>query len=238
MWPHPAPWSTQLDIVCERTHAGFWAEPVNALTNFAFLIAAWHAWRHWRAAGGADWPAAVLIALLAAIGIGSFLFHTTATVWALAADLLPIQLFILAYFFIALRRFFAVRMSLAVLATAVFVVASHAAGEFIGVNLRIGYGDYMLPIATVLVIAAIVLRRARTGDGSNAGDRQVGRLLLAGGLLAAVATALALPDHDVCARLPIGTHGVWHMLNALALNRLTMAAIAARRPAHMAKAAV
>jgi hypothetical protein len=33
-------WSTPIDLYCERTDASFWAEPANALTNAAFLIAA------------------------------------------------------------------------------------------------------------------------------------------------------------------------------------------------------
>jgi len=33
-------WSAPIDLYCERTDASFWAEPANALTNAAFLIAA------------------------------------------------------------------------------------------------------------------------------------------------------------------------------------------------------
>ena len=45
--------------------------------------------------------------ILAAIGIGSYLFHTHARVWALYADVIPIQLFILVYLCLATIRFFA-----------------------------------------------------------------------------------------------------------------------------------
>ena len=38
-----------IDAYCERTDPGYWAEPVNALTNLAFLLAALIAWR--RSAG-------------------------------------------------------------------------------------------------------------------------------------------------------------------------------------------
>ena len=30
-----------VDLYCERTSPVFWAEPVNALTNLAFFLAAW-----------------------------------------------------------------------------------------------------------------------------------------------------------------------------------------------------
>ena len=38
----------RIDAYCERLGPAFWAEPVNALTNAAFPIAAWVAWRRWR----------------------------------------------------------------------------------------------------------------------------------------------------------------------------------------------
>ena len=34
-----------IDLYCERLDSSFWAEPINALTNVAFIIAAWGVWR-------------------------------------------------------------------------------------------------------------------------------------------------------------------------------------------------
>jgi len=34
-----------IDLYCERLGPGIWAEPINALTNLAFLVAAFAAWR-------------------------------------------------------------------------------------------------------------------------------------------------------------------------------------------------
>ena len=72
-------WSEPVHLYCERVGAGFWAEPVNALTNAAFLLAAAIAFVHWRRAGARDWPPLALIVVLVAIGFGSFGFHTLAT---------------------------------------------------------------------------------------------------------------------------------------------------------------
>jgi hypothetical protein len=36
--------TASVDIYCERIDPGFWAEPVNALTNLAFLLAAAFVW--------------------------------------------------------------------------------------------------------------------------------------------------------------------------------------------------
>ncbi len=68
-------WFEQVDGYCERLGPGFWAEPVNAVTNAAFLIAALWAWP--RTAG---LPLARAMAvMLGVIGLGSFLFHTLRT---------------------------------------------------------------------------------------------------------------------------------------------------------------
>ena len=44
-------WTAQIDGYCERLGPGFWAEPLNALTNLAFLIAALVMWRRTRGQG-------------------------------------------------------------------------------------------------------------------------------------------------------------------------------------------
>ena len=98
-------WSAPIDLYCERTDASFWAEPANALSNAAFLIAAAAAFWLWRRAPGRDWPALALIIVVMAVGVGSFAFHTLATRGAILADVIPIALFIYGYLLLALRRF-------------------------------------------------------------------------------------------------------------------------------------
>ena len=94
-------WTRAIDAYCERTDASFWSEPVNAVTNLAFIVAAIVMWH--RARG--EVPAQVLCAVLFLIGVGSFLFHTFATAWAAAADTTPILVFSLIYIFLANRDY-------------------------------------------------------------------------------------------------------------------------------------
>jgi len=65
-------WLAPIDIYCERLDASWWAEPVNALTNLAFVVAGL------LIATRRQKPAALLGALITLIGVGSFLFHTHA----------------------------------------------------------------------------------------------------------------------------------------------------------------
>lgn len=92
----------QLDGYCERLDASFWSEPINAITNAAFLIAAVIMWRRSAGIGEARFLAAVLFA----IGVGSFLFHTFATVWAVILDVTPILIYTLTYFWLTGRDYF------------------------------------------------------------------------------------------------------------------------------------
>src|SRR5258708_12913725 len=111
-------WSTPIDLYCERTDASFWAEPTNALSNAAFLIAAAAAFWLWRRQSGSDrsrdWPALALIVVVVAVGIGSFAFHTLATRGAVLADVIPIAVFIYGYLLLALRRFLGLAAGVAV----------------------------------------------------------------------------------------------------------------------------
>ena len=92
-------WTRTIDAYCERTDASLWSEPVNAVTNLAFIVAALIMWRRSFGIGR------VLAALLFLIGVGSGLFHTFATAWAATADTVPIIAFALVYIYLANRDF-------------------------------------------------------------------------------------------------------------------------------------
>ena len=115
-------WATPIDIYCERIDATFWSEPLNALTNAAFILAAYAAAQRFRAAGLRDPLIAFLIGVVALIGIGSFAFHTLATRSAVVLDVIPITVFIYGYLLLAVRRFIGLRIA----ATAALLVAFFA----------------------------------------------------------------------------------------------------------------
>ena len=117
-------WTAPIDAYCERIDASFWSEPVNALSNAAFLVAAAIAFARWRRAGASDRPALFLIAAVAVVGIGSFLFHTFANRWSRLADVIPIAVFIYGYFALAMRRFFGLGLAASVGLTLAFLAFS------------------------------------------------------------------------------------------------------------------
>ncbi|MGB8624098.1 MAG: ceramidase domain-containing protein [Paracoccaceae bacterium] len=200
-------WSRQIDAYCERLGPGFWAEPVNALTNAAFLLAAWVMWRRVR---GQGMPLAVaMVAVLAVIGAGSFLFHSFATAWASLADTAPILGFILLYLFAANRHFWNLRLWPALGVTAAFIPYAAATVPLFSMIPGLGSSAGYAPVPLLIAAYAALLRRRapRTARG----------LALGAGLLVLSLTFRTL-DGPLCTALPLGTHFMWHLLNAAMLG--------------------
>jgi hypothetical protein len=209
-------WSQPIDLYCERTDAAFWSEPVNAVSNVAFLIAAAAAFVRWRRGDRGDWPALALIGVVTAVGIGSFTFHTVATRGAVLADVIPIAVFIYGYLLLALRRF----LHLPCIAAGAIVVAYAAAAQGLSalapprlLNGSVGY----LPALAALIAVAVAAKEER-----------VRRSLAAAAAAFAISLALRTADIALCPVFPLGAHFAWHLLNAIVLYILLRTAIAAR----------
>jgi hypothetical protein len=227
-------WTASIDAYCERVDASFWAEPLNAVSNVAFLAAAALAYLAWRRAGARDYPALALIGVVAVVGTGSFLFHTFANRWSRLADVIPIALFIYGYFALAMRRFLgfglgaSLAVTLAFLAFGIgferaFVLAFGARG-IEAVNGSHGYVP--AAIALVAVGGALVAQ-----GGRSAARRDAGRTLLAAASLFVVSLVFRTLDLALCPSWPTGTHFLWHILNAVVLFVLVRAAVQFRRAA-------
>jgi hypothetical protein len=209
-------WWASVDAYCERLDPGFWAEPVNALTNAAFLVAALAAWGLARARGRIDPAVGLLIAILAVIGLGSFLFHTFANRWSGVADVLPIAVFIHVYFYLALTRLHGLSRRVSAFATVLFLLGGFAVARLAS---GLGSGAGYLPAALAMPGVAVALRlRGLAGAGP---------LLAAAGVFI-VSLAFRTADAAVCPAFPLGTHFVWHCLNAVVLFLLIRLLIRAK----------
>lgn len=194
-----------IDIYCERTDPSFWSEPINALSNAAFLIAALILWRR----TGGNLEARVLCGVLAAIGIGSFLFHTFATNWAMLADVIPIGVFILTYLFLASRDFLGLPLWGAALATLGFLPY---AALLVPVLDRLPFfhiSNFYWTVPILLGAYAWLLRQRAPATARG--------MLIGAGVLC-LSIAIRSVDMTVCPRLPIGVHHLWHGLNGLMLG--------------------
>ncbi len=201
-------WWTPLDHYCERLGPGFWAEPFNALTNLGFLMAAAAIFVRQRRAGRTDKQFLVLALLTASVGIGSFLFHTLANRWSLIADIVPIAVVIYSFFFVALTRLLRLSATVAGLLTATLLVLSPVL-ETVAKPLLGGSATYAPGlIATFGVAVAVPL----------AGRGSMPRLLVAAGSIFSAALVFRILDAPLCGSWSVGTHFIWHLLNAVALG--------------------
>ena len=88
-------WFTSLNIYCERHGAGFWNEPINALTNLIFILAGFMLVFNTR-----QNKLCIFLSLqIILIGVASFLFHTFANILAGLIDTVSIMLFGVTYIF-------------------------------------------------------------------------------------------------------------------------------------------
>jgi hypothetical protein len=213
-------WFEPINLYCERTGSSFWAEPVNALTNIAFLIAAAAAFVLWRRSGGRDPLTAGLIAVTALIGVGSFAFHTLATRGAVLLDVIPIALFVYLYLYLALRRFLNVRLGVAISILATFVIASRALSWAVPPNFLNGSHEYLAPLAALIIVGLLVK------------TDHIRRSILLAAAVFLISLALRTIDKTVCSSIPIGTHFIWHVLNAVVLYILLRTAVPAAKDSH------
>lgn len=223
-------------LYCERGQdPSFWAEPLNAATNAAFMIAAVAAAREHLAAPPERRAPAVapLVALTLVIGVGSFLFHTYATRWASLADQIPIAVFMLAYFAFLLRRFLALNW----LAVAMGLAAFYASLRYAG-GIQCSYGE-LLPVTaragarcmngTVAYSPALLALLGSTVVLAALRHPAWRLLGLASGVFL-VSMTLRTLDIELCELTRIagrvcGTHFMWHILNGLTLYILLRAAV-------------
>lgn len=213
---------------CERAMLPWLEQPVNTLSNAAFFVAAFLALRLWREAGGRDRKALALIGIVFAIGIGSTAFHAVPSRLTLLMDVVPIQIFMLAYLALALSRFGGLSMPLVALGLAAFV-AVVAAAQF-GLPQVLPRGPlrqalgYAIALLALVAVGGGLLASAR-GAAAPAAMAQAGRALLLAGAVFAASLTLRQIDQPFCPSIPFGTHWLWHVLNGVVLFILLRAAI-------------
>ncbi len=200
-------WTQHIDNYCERISPEFWAEPINAITNAAFLISALIMWR--RLQGQSMPTARVLVIILAMIGIGSYLFHTYAQIWAAIADTTPILLFILVYIFAINRDVWGMTQWPALGVTLLFFPYAAATlplfQQIPGLGSSAGYA----PVPLLILIYAVLLR--------NRVPETARGLAIGAGILI-VSILFRAMDEPFCMQIPLGTHFMWHILNAIMLG--------------------
>jgi len=213
-------WFAAVDIYCERTGPDFWAEPFNAVSNLAFLLAALWGAASARRLGVRAFDAWTLIGLAALIGLGSGAFHTFANGWSMVADTIPIWSFVAAFVLVAMHRLggmpwrrvaiWAVGIVAIAAVTALFLASGEGGTAPAAPDPLNGSGQYAPAVLALLAFA--VFTRLR---------RHPSAPWIAGCLITfLISLTFRTLDRDLCATWPLGTHFIWHLLNGLMIGLL------------------
>ncbi len=201
----------QLNNYCERISPDYWAEPVNAITNLAFIIAAIFVLIAWSRSEKRLVSVLFLGVWIGVIGIGSYLFHTHATVWSLLSDTIPILIFILAYIFLAMRHYMALPLWASILITLAYIPITYGLAPMLSPLLGSSSG-YVPALLAMFIVGGLMLGR----------DRQIASGLIVTAVLFLISLSFRTVDEPLCENFPLGTHFMWHILNGVVLYRLAM----------------
>ena len=223
---------------CERgANEALLAEPINVISNLAFLFAALIGLQLllWRPREERSADHYLLVFLVLAIGLGSLAFHLFATEGTELLDVVPIGLFMLVYLGFALNRFLGVPVGLSVLLVIGFTAIMAMTGqvqcwdggvglpgpEIQGAKPCLNGSVFYLPALMALIVVGLLAEERR--------HRAAPYLLWAAAILAVSITLRSL-DFALCDRVliegrKVGTHFAWHLLNGLALFLLLRASL-------------
>ena len=236
--------SEHVFLYCERgTSTLLLAEPWNAASNAGFILVGLIAidllLRRPVEQRSAD--QFLLAALILLIGLGSLSFHVFANRGTELADVIPINIFMLVYLGVALNRFLGTPPGWTVLLVIGFAAIAVIAGQLkcwdgaIGIpgpdvtgaspclNGSVGY----LPALFALIIIGVLMRER---------DHRAAAFVLWAAAIFAVSITLRSADLSVCGDVAyeghkIGTHFIWHLLNAGVLFLLFLASFRAGKAA-------
>ena len=197
-------WFAPVDGYCERIDGSFWSEPLNAITNIFFLVAAiWVLRRE-----GLNSTARILAIILGMIGFASFLFHSFAQTWAGALDVLFILLFTLFYLFAASKDFLGAPRSIALVITLGFFPFSIIV-DWLTLPLNfLGSTRVYMPILILIILFSLLIYTRLP---------KVSRGLAIGAFILMTSMIARILDVPLCQTIPIGTHFLWHVMNAVML---------------------
>ncbi len=196
--------------VCERHGMGLVDEPLNALSNFAFIYVAVAIFRYYRAnediVSYRIWDVQAMIALIFMIGINSIIFHIYPTQTTELMDTIPIVLFILIYFVSVIFRIGKCTKFQAVVCFVAFLGFTHMLIHQFprALNDSIGYLSSMI---SLIVIAVYLHLRARPSS----------QYFMLAALIGVVSLFCRAIDREICDIWPYGTHFLWHLFNATLL---------------------
>jgi hypothetical protein len=197
-----AHFSDYVDLYCERTGWGLWNEPINVISNFAFLIASISAYISY---SKIQKNMMILIAIIMTliVGIGSSTFHVFAQNWALWVDVIPILVTILFIVYLIMYNVFNRPILLSSLIAVLVMLFTLYFELNFSMNLN-GSAPYLPALITLIEISVESLFNRRIFLWYSVSATALFMLSL----------VVRSNDLTICDVFPLGIHFIWHILNA------------------------
>lgn len=208
-----------MDFYCERTNEQIFNEPVNAISNIFFIIVSLSLIKILRR-NQSNKIYYIQPILIFFIGIGSFLFHLKPNIITLYSDVIPIFLFSLSFIFFFNRDVININyLNNALLFLLFFFL-------FLFITPKLNYeilngSEFYFANYFFLTMYTIWLYLKKS---------DFFQLLLLGFIFFNLSILLRSLDNHICEYFSIGTHFLWHFLNAYLLKILTLVNCKIKKP--------
>jgi len=208
-----------MDFYCERTNEQIFNEPVNAISNIFFIIVSLSLIKILRK-NQSNKIYYIQPILIFFIGIGSFLFHLNPNIITLYPDVIPIFLFSLSFIFFFNRDVININyLNNALLFLLFFFL-------FLLITPKLNYeilngSEFYFANYFFLTMYTIWLYLKKS---------DFFQLLLLGFIFFNLSILLRSLDNHICEYFSIGTHFLWHFLNAYLLKILTLVNCKIKKP--------
>jgi len=189
---------------CERSGNGFLSEPFNTLSSFAIIASAYFIYRLLKKHQIKSFNYWFLFTMLLLAGIGSVLWHSFRNPIALAIDAIPVYTFFFTFLYLLLARLTKSKIRTVILLVGFFavqVLATIVFPTFLNGTIRHFVNG-------IFVLGLLVWLHNRY--------KNLNRDLLTAFLLYILAIIFRSIDNSACSIFPVGTHFLWHILNATA----------------------
>ena len=208
-----------MDFYCERTNQQIFNEPVNAISNIFFIIVSLSLIKILRK-NQSNKIYYIQPILIFFIGIGSFLFHLNPNIITLYSDVIPIFLFSLSFIFFFNRDVININYLNNTLLFLLFFFL------FLFITPKLNYeilngSEFYFANYFFLTMYTIWLYLKKS---------DFFQLLLLGFIFFNLSILLRSLDNHICEYFSIGTHFLWHFLNAYLLKILTLVNCKIKKP--------
>jgi len=203
-----------INYYCERgAERNFFAEPINFLTNFCFIIAAFLIFKLLKTSGSLNKKNSdiiILATVFATIGIGSGAFHSIPNQATLLLDVIPIAIFIHLYITVFFVRIIGLKIWQAIIVLSIFIGAGILSENTFDPDTLNGTIMYVPTYAMLLFMSSLIFLTKKQGA----------KYLLITTFIWTFSLIFRTFDEQWCSQTQhLGTHFMWHILNSVVLYR-------------------